>query len=52
MPEFKEMFKMYFKAEVRADIIYNKMLPFITTFTFPNKEVFDDLPSDIRGDAS
>ena len=40
------MFKMYFKAEVKADIIYKKMLPFITVFNIDD-EVFDDLPPEL-----
>ena len=32
IPEYKRMFQMYFKAEKKAAIIYDKMLPFITVY--------------------
>jgi len=44
---FAEMFKMYFKAEIRAEIIYKKMLPFITVYSMTNQDVFDDLPEHV-----
>ena len=44
--DFKRMFAMYFKAEVKADIIYSKLLPFITVYHV-NNEVYEEMPKDV-----
>ena len=46
IPDFKRMYAMYFKAEAKADIIYNKLLPFITVYQMKN-EVFEEMPNDV-----
>ena len=39
--DFKKMFFMYFKAEGKAHIIYEKMLPYVTVWNIGDK-VFND----------
>ena len=46
IPDFKRMFAMYFKAEVKADIIYTKLLPFITVYHI-NGDVYEEVPKDM-----
>ena len=42
------MFEMYFKAETKAEIIFTKMLPFITVNLVHN-EVYETLPTEMEG---
>lgn len=51
IPEFKRMFAMYFKAETKAELIYNKLLPHITCYHI-NNEVYDEIPHELSGERS
>jgi|694.fasta_scaffold140281_2 hypothetical protein len=45
VPEFKQIFYMYFKGEAKASLIYDKLLPQIQCYLV-NEEVHEKEPKD------